>query len=564
MKRSRAAIFLALAAAGLYFAVSSADGLHSFFSPDDGGNLLNLHKCFEASPAGVLKSLVDGSYRPLGGVFYLTLWRLAGFHPLPYRAVCFGLMLINVGLAFAVLRRLSGSVEAALLGVVLFARHPCFLFMDYGSGSIYEILCFLFYFLALWCYWRWRQASPETPLSWRRVGLLLLLSACALDSKEMAATLPAAFLLTELVYHPPLSSLRRHARAAIATAVLTLAAMAQKLLTFNGLSGDPRYAMHFSPRMMLDQMCRYFDVLIYQDHFLTIPALLLLWAAMALAAYGLRSPPMQFGFWFLMVSLAPMSLIAPRTGAALYLPMIGWALYMAALAVRLCDRAFRKPAVRLAALAAAAVPIVVWHAHRNAPFLPEMYRQQNEERRFMRQLQERLPHVEAGSYFLFLNDPFAAGSWSPLFFTRLAYSDPAIWVDRPGLMGRVPTGDELTLYDHVLSDDHGRLREIAAPKPPAPHAAIAVHFSKPLVQPGEAYTVSIPECAGATIDIAFQTRRGETVGGGIARRWCTLDAAGKATLVTPRTIEAGGIQVRRIRSGQGPWMPAAGSIEVVR
>jgi len=548
MKRPRWFAFLALAVVAVYFAVSAADGLHSFFSFDDGGNLLNLHKCFERSPGRILRSLVDGSYRPLGGVFYLVLWRVAGFNPLPYRAVCFGLMLLDAGLAFAVLRRLSGSVEAALLGSLLFAHHPAFLNMDYSAGCIYEILCFLFYFLALWCYLRWWQASPETPLSWRRVGLLLLLSACALDSKEMAVTLPFAILLTELVYFPPLSALRRHQRAAIATGGLTLAAMSQKLLTFNGLSGDARYAMHFSPRMMLDQMCRYYDMAIYQDHFLTIPMLLLLWAGMAAAAYGLRSRPMQFGFWFLMVSLVPMSLIVPRTGVALYLPMTGWALYVAALAVRLRDAVLGKPALRFAALGAAAALVVVWHAHRNAPFVPMVHRQQDEERRVIRQLREVLPHIEPGAYLLFLNDPYTPDSWSPLFFTRLAYGDPTIWVDRPSLMGHVPSGDELTLYDHILADDHGLLREIAAPKPPAPHAVIAVHFSKPRVKPGETYTVSVPE----------------SVSGGLVRQWCTLDASGRVTLTTPRMIEAGEIRVLRIRPGEGAWRPAAGAIEVVR
>src|ERR1039457_129364 len=116
MRRVRLLAVLALAASLLYFAVSAADGLHAYFSGDDGGNLLNLHKCFESSPGRILVSLVDGSYRPLGGAFYVTLYRLAGFNPLPFRVVCFGLMLINVGLAFTVLRRLSGSVEAALLG----------------------------------------------------------------------------------------------------------------------------------------------------------------------------------------------------------------------------------------------------------------------------------------------------------------------------------------------------------------------------------------------------------------------------------------------------------------
>jgi len=69
MKRTWVPTFLALSVAGLYFTVSAADGLSAFFSMDDASNILNLHKCLGSSVGSVLKSLVDGSYRPLGGVF---------------------------------------------------------------------------------------------------------------------------------------------------------------------------------------------------------------------------------------------------------------------------------------------------------------------------------------------------------------------------------------------------------------------------------------------------------------------------------------------------------------
>jgi hypothetical protein len=545
----------------LYFAVSAWDGLHAYFTFDDGGNLLNLHKYFESSPGVLLKSLVNGSYRPMGGLFYVILFQAAGFNPLPFRVVCFALMLVNVCLAFAVLRRLSGSVEAALIGTLVLAHHPALLNLDYSTGCIYEILCFLFYFLALWCYLRWRQESPESRLSGRRLAVLLLLSACALDSKEMAVTLPFAVLLVELVYLRPLSSVRRHAGAAMALALLVLAVMLQKLLTFNGLSSDPRYAMHFSPRMVLDQMCRYYDLVIYRFQYLTIPGLLLLWTVMALAAYGLRSRPMQYGFWFLMAGLMPMALIYPRTGVAAYLPMVGWALYIGSLAVRLSEVSLRMPVLRFAAMLVVVMFLILWHARQRAPFVSMIHHQQGEERRVIRQLKERHPHLAPGSYLLFLDDPFPAQSWVLPFFTRLAYGDPTLWVDRARQLGRVPTGEELTLYDYILTDDRGQVRDVRALQLFAPRPAIAVHLSPSRVRPGQTYTVSIPEYAGETIDVAFQTRVRES---GVVRAWCTLDSSGRATLETPQTMEAGEISVRRIRAGRGPWVPAVGVIEVVR
>ena len=51
MKWTRVFSIAALAAVLLYFAVSAAGGLGAYFSADDGGNLLSLHKCFESSLA---------------------------------------------------------------------------------------------------------------------------------------------------------------------------------------------------------------------------------------------------------------------------------------------------------------------------------------------------------------------------------------------------------------------------------------------------------------------------------------------------------------------------------
>ncbi|MGO9258970.1 MAG: hypothetical protein ACLQU1_22005 [Bryobacteraceae bacterium] len=81
-----------------YFAGSATDGLRAYFTPDDGSNLINMHGVWEhslADMAGAALRVATGAYRPLGGIYYLVLYRLAGFHPLPFRAVCLSLMLVN-------------------------------------------------------------------------------------------------------------------------------------------------------------------------------------------------------------------------------------------------------------------------------------------------------------------------------------------------------------------------------------------------------------------------------------------------------------------------------------
>jgi hypothetical protein len=68
----------------VYFAIASYDGLHAYFSGDDGGNLMKMHQYFRYSLADVADSalrVVSGSYRPLGGVFYFVLYGVFGYHP---------------------------------------------------------------------------------------------------------------------------------------------------------------------------------------------------------------------------------------------------------------------------------------------------------------------------------------------------------------------------------------------------------------------------------------------------------------------------------------------------
>src|SRR5580700_7611221 len=80
----------------IYFVVSASEGLHAYFTMDDGGNLLHMHQYWKYSILDVLGSamrVVSGSYRPMGGLFYFALYKLAGFNPVPFRAVCLTIML---------------------------------------------------------------------------------------------------------------------------------------------------------------------------------------------------------------------------------------------------------------------------------------------------------------------------------------------------------------------------------------------------------------------------------------------------------------------------------------
>ena len=564
----------------IYFAVLAADGLGAYFTPDDGGNLVNMHEYWERSlgdMAGSALRVVTGAYRPLGGIYYLALYRLAGFHPLPFRAVCLSLMLANLFLAFALLRRLSGSLEAALLGALLLAHHPALLWLFYSSGTIYEILCFLFYYLALLCYCRWRQEGAAI-LSWGRLALLLVLTACALDSKEMAMTLPATLWLFELTYFPPrwrswrdvARFAARQGRGAWAAALLTALAIAAKLLTANPLSNDPRYHVH-AFRSVIEAMRGYQAALLYLDLYrgeVSTAGLLLLWTAMATLALAFRSRPMKFGLCLMIATLAPLSVIEPRGGYMLYLPLMGWALFWGSFFAELCDRlaGVAAPsglgvALRRACFILAAAAIVGGHARLRAQRTPGIHREQAEARRMMGQLRELHPRLDGVSFLLLENDRLPRG-WGLMFFTQLAYANPGIILERTSMMDRPPTPAEITLYDHVFVDDGVRLRETPVPPRTGAERPLEVRFQPARVRPGDTYRVFLPELAGQTIDVVIRStlKAWRLV---VARKWCTLDASGSAILETPQ-LPRQSISVLRVRSQEGRWMPASGVIEVAR
>jgi hypothetical protein len=564
----------------IYFAVFAADGLGAYFTPDDGGNLVNMHEYWEHSlgdMAGSALRVVTAAYRPLGGIYYLALYRLAGFHPLPFRAVCLSLMLANLFLAFALLRRLSGSLEAALLGALLLAHHPALLWLFYSSGTIYEILCFLFYYLALLCYCRWRQEGATT-LSWARLALLLVLTACALDSKEMAMTLPAALLLFELTYFPPrwrswpdvARFAVRQGRGAWAAALLTALVIAAKLSTANPLSNDPRYHVH-SFRSVIEAMRGYQAALLYLDLYrgeVSTAGLLLLWTAMAALAFAFRSRPMKFGLCLTIATLAPLSVIEPRGGYMLYLPLMGWALFLGSFLAELCHRLAGVAAPsglgvawRRACLILAAAAIVGGHARLRAPRIPGIHLEQAEARRIMGQLRELHPRLASDSFLLLENDRLPRG-WGLMFFTQLAYANPDIILERTSMMDRPPTPAEMTLYDHVFVDDGVRLRETPVPPRTGAERPLEVRFQPARVRPGDTYRVFLPELAGQTIDVVIRsTRRASYLI--VARKWCMLDASGSATFETPE-LPRQSISVLRVRSQESRWKPASGVIEIAR
>src|SRR5438046_2890547 len=156
--------------------------------------------------AGPLKSLLanltfwTSFYRPGGALYYLPLYYAFGLDPEPYRIVQIGILVISIPIVYHLSRCLASSRSIAFLAVLALCYHPRVANLVFIGAFIYDVLCGFFYFAALTYYIHSRE--KEHPLRPLQLLGFVVLYICALNSKEMAVTLPVIVFVYELLKHP--------------------------------------------------------------------------------------------------------------------------------------------------------------------------------------------------------------------------------------------------------------------------------------------------------------------------------------------------------------------------
>lgn len=112
----------------LYFTFCAGFGVWASFYADD---IMNLYWAFANVSWGKLlaANIVPFTtvYRPMGALYYRSVFEVAGLNPLGFRLVTYAFLYLNILLLILVVRRLTGSSEIALIicvGVVL-SRAQC-------------------------------------------------------------------------------------------------------------------------------------------------------------------------------------------------------------------------------------------------------------------------------------------------------------------------------------------------------------------------------------------------------------------------------------------------------
>jgi hypothetical protein len=431
-------------------------GLWARFTGDD---LMNLNFHLTPSLGRLMASNVtywSTAYRPMGGVVYVLIYRLMGFQSMPFRVVSFALLLGNLGLAHRVCLRLTGSREIALLATLLLSYHAWLVDLYYSTGTIYELLCFAFYCAALAYYVGIRQV--DRMLNRRQWAVFLGLYVCALDSKELAVTLPLAVACYEWIWHRPERGvgawarwLTREGRAAAMAALLTVPYVIGKLTGPDSLTANPAYRPAISAARYLHTFHLYLNVLFYAGHFFRDGNTILLLAAMLALAVWRRSRPLLFAWFFVLFSVLPFIFVPHYSGFFIYLPMMGWALYAATVLVMLREKAGNAVPAAVLFLSVALVLAPV-HARESRKTMRIFSSAELPTTEMTAELQRVQPAVPRGARLFFQSDPFPPRTFSLVFLVRLFYRDLSIEVAR-ALDGDAPAGR----YEAVFRWEKGKL-----------------------------------------------------------------------------------------------------------
>lgn len=291
------------------FYVASKGAYKGFFSADD---LDNLAWTRHAELSSFLTGLVTpqfyaSNFRPVGHFYFWALGHAAGLDFRPYVAVLHGLHLLNLGLLWALLGRLTFSWPARAMGVIFFAFHMAVYDAYWKPMYVFDVLCALFSLLSV--------------VLWidKRRWLSLLSFWLAYKSKELAVAVPV--ILAAYEYLLGSFSLKALAPHLAGGAWFT----AQALFSQGGRGGD--YGLRLTPLTLWQTIDFYASQVFLVRHAGFVLALLPVWVRDRRLWWGMLAGALWLG---------PMLLVPGRVfGAYLYLPLAGLAVALAALTERL-------------------------------------------------------------------------------------------------------------------------------------------------------------------------------------------------------------------------------------
>ena len=454
-------------AVAIFFISVSWRAIYAHFSPDE---MMNIYWYWEPGAWRVAWTNLlfwRKIIRPMGGIYYLPLFHMFGFNPWPYNVARLAILLCVSALLFRLAVRLTGSLAAAMLAVMVITYHPELLSLTHNGSFIYDILCAGFYFAALLFYLNCRASSSRlTPLQ----GLAFLaLYLCALNSKEMAVSLPVmvcAFELLEASRGASSSATiaRRfltHAGPLAASIAITILFITFKTYGPNGLAQIDVYRPVFTWTRYAESSQQFLNTISCTSLFRTW-SVLAVWALLLYIGVRKQNRRLLLLLVWVVVTPLPLNFIPPHGPGCIYLPLAGWGLIAAMAAESMARPIAREPLFAWLPERAAVVPLLaaalLFYANATSLRRDRMARDwfRNGEKTWnvieqFRNLPFRPPH---GSRIVFVNDPFPEG-WDTYFIAKLWWKDRGLPLYLQNQQ-HLPAS-ELDGMDYVFDFPKGRL-----------------------------------------------------------------------------------------------------------
>jgi hypothetical protein len=577
-----------------YFYVFTYDGLHTFFTYDDGMALIALHQVFETPFYKNLLQVLQvftKAFRPMGSLFYRPLYAIFGFDPYPFRVVVHLFLILNIGLLYRLVRNLGGSKESGALAALIVAYNGSMVDLFYNTSTVYDVLCCTFYLSAINVYVRGR--SNGEPLSTRRMVWVILFYLAAFDSKEMSVTLPAILLAYEAVYHfreyKNVPVVKRS--GGLIAAMLVMAAIYSKVKV-STMASTSAYTPHASSQHILKGLAGYIQQLTLRDpesfsgrHAIIIGIILV--GSMLLV----RSRASIFGLLYLTLALTPVVLIAPRGGYAAYVAYPGLAIAVGSILAEARSwlvHKLKRPAAELHSAVALFVVMAVFLCHANAlarqTGMGHLTWDQSKRIDFFAGLKHTIPEFPPNARVLITEDPWGP-DWGPMFLTRLKYHDPDVWLDRTANFDK-DKPPNLATYDALIKYQEPALDLVGAKIfgfemkwetrfPVAKPGVFTVTSSNPnwqnrsivftpsAARAGQSVTMTAPGLSNTKVNVVYRVLSHDSSAVHTDMNWCTLDANGTCTIRAPYAGDVGTMVVDWIQPENQRWIFTTGVMTVV-
>jgi hypothetical protein len=425
-----------------YYSWFAAPALFANYAPDD---ILNLrYYWFQGTWKLIWANfkIWTSYYRPFGGIYYLSLFTLFGLNPIPYRAVSLLLLSLNTFLAYRLAAQLFQSRGKAFLVGFLVVFHPGLANLLYTNSFIYDILCGTF-FLGAFNYYGSKRKTGSRLNPWH-CAIFLCLYQCALNSKEMAVSLPLLVLCYELIVHRPILQghiqtvsqkikslawrMLHQGKAALLAAFLTLLFLGGKMTGPESMTQMGAYHPVLTWGRFLDSNARFLNELFGQTGCFNPAKLLIVWGAILGYAFLRKSAVLKFLWCWVFITPWPIAFLPGRNGGCLYLVWLGWALIGTQLLFDLASFIGEEISFKHLPGVSLKMPVIVltmiffgdWTTNHLHHALPVLLRNGDKTWNVIQELQSFHLRPAVGSKILLTDEPF--DSFDTVFIAELVWN----------------------------------------------------------------------------------------------------------------------------------------------